>query len=376
MTDDSPSNHSKTSDRSENKKTPLITMDEKGRLPHILVVEDQDFNRKLIVLHLKRDGFTKVDEAGDGETALKLIDKNDYDLVLTDLQMPHMNGIDLLLRIKENPKSNALPVVVVSASEEVASIAKSIKLGAEDHLPKPFEPMILRARVVACLEKKRLRDLEQKYLMQIEEERNRADHLLNIILPAPIAAELKEYGDVRSKRIENVGVLFCDIVNFTSYSASHSAEEVVSRLRVLFEQFEDVMVRYNMEKIKTIGDEFMAAVGLIEEDPTPFATIMNAGLDMIAAAKDTELGWEVRASVHVGPVLAGVVGKMKYQYDIWGNTVNLAARLTAHADPGTVAFLKPENEASLNKFLSRSIGVCELKGMASEEVIECYGRVD
>ena len=370
MTDNSPS------DRSKNKKTPLITMDEKGRLPRILVVEDQDFNRKLIVLHLKRDGFTKVDEAGDGETALKLIDKNDYDLVLTDLQMPHMNGIDLLIRIKENPKSNALPVVVVSASEEVASIAKSIKLGAEDHLPKPFEPMILRARVVACLEKKRLRDLEQKYLMQIEEERNRADHLLNIILPAPIAAELKEYGDVRSKRIENVGVLFCDIVNFTSYSASHSAEEVVSRLRVLFEQFEDVMMRYNMEKIKTIGDEFMAAVGLIEEDPTPFATIMNAGLDMIAAAKDTELGWEVRASVHVGPVLAGVVGKMKYQYDIWGNTVNLAARLTAHAAPGTVAFLKPENEISLNKFLSRSIGVCELKGMEAEEVIECYGRVD
>ena len=120
-----------------------------------------------------------------------------------------------------------IPVIMISAVDEMDSVVRCIEGGAEDHLPKPFNAALLRARVHASLEKKRLRDQEAGYLKQIEVEKKRADDLLHATLPAAAVHELKATNVVRPRRFEDVAVLFCDVVGFTNYCDKHAPEEVV-----------------------------------------------------------------------------------------------------------------------------------------------------
>src|SRR5262249_40786346 len=156
-----------------------------------------------------------------------------------------------------------LPVIMISALDEVDSVVRCIQMGAEDYLPRPFNPVLLRARIGACLEKKRLRDREALHLALIEREQHRCDELLHVILPGEIVKELKSTNVVRPRRYENVAVLFADIVGFTPYCDCHGPEEVVPHLQRLVECCEDSALRHGVQKIKTIGDAFMAASGLL-----------------------------------------------------------------------------------------------------------------
>ena len=133
----------------------------------ILVVDDQQNNRDVLERHLARQGYT-VECAPDGQRALAALTHGTYDLVLLDVRMPGLDGHEVLRRIKENPATRDVPVVMISAADELSTIAACIEGGADDFLPKPFDPVILRARVTACTEKKRLRDLEVDYLHQVE----------------------------------------------------------------------------------------------------------------------------------------------------------------------------------------------------------------
>src|SRR5205807_8833918 len=126
-----------------------------------------------------------------------------------------------------------LPVIMISALNETESVARCIAMGADDYLPKPFNPLVLKARIGACLEKKRLRDREVLYLQQIEQEKKRSDDLLHVILPARIVEELKATNAVKPRCHENVAVLFADIVGFTPYCDRHEPAEVLRDLQDL-----------------------------------------------------------------------------------------------------------------------------------------------
>src|SRR5262249_8701783 len=157
----------------------------------------------------------------------------------------------------------------ISALDEVDSVVRCIQMGADDYLPRPFNPVLLRARIRACLEKKRLRDREARYLEQIEREQRRSDELLHVILPDQVVKELKATNGVRPRRYDEVAVLFADIVGFTPYCDRHCPEEVVSHLQRLVEAWEDSALRHQVQKIKTIGDAFMAASGLLHRVENP-----------------------------------------------------------------------------------------------------------
>src|SRR4029077_8510478 len=120
---------------------------------------------------------------------------------------------------KVEPLLRDIPVIVLSASDQLDHVVKCIKKGAQDYLTKPFNPVLLQARIGSCLERKRLRDQETLYLRQIEEEKQRSDRCRQVILPRDIAAALKPLNAVKPRRFEKVGILFCDIVEFTAYSA-------------------------------------------------------------------------------------------------------------------------------------------------------------
>ena len=134
-----------------------------------------------------------------------------------------------------------------------------------------------------------------------------------------------------------------------------------------------MLFRSGLEKIKTIGDEFMATAGLLLPNHTPLLSAVKCGLDMAVAARESEPNWEVRTGVHCGSIVAGIVGHDKYQFDVWGDTVNVAARMTGQGNPGTVtmtheSWLQVEDEC-----LGRTLGRVEVKGKGSVEIIECYG---
>lgn len=303
-----------------------------GRL---LVADDDEGNRTMLSRRLIRLGHS-VALAVNGRDALEKLRAEKFDLLLLDIQMPELNGYQVLEQIKADPALRELPVIVLSASSETERVAHCVELGAEDYLPKPFDPVLLQARIGACLEKKRLRDREVSHLRQIEEEKKRADDLLHIILPATVAEELKATSVVKPRRFENIGVLFCDIAGFTAYCDQHPPEEVHGHLQSLVESFERLVAAHGLEKIKTIGDSFMAAAGLLTPVEDPALACVRCGLAMLEAARTQPPHWQVRVGVHAGPVIAGVVGLKKFQFDVWGDTVNVAARLEHAAAPGTL----------------------------------------
>jgi class 3 adenylate cyclase len=358
--------------RSEHSETEMFLASEEKRvretrttLPpatgRVLLADDDASNRELLRRRLEKLGY-EVTTAGDGIEALQLVQSGHFDLVLLDLLMPGLDGRAVLARIKESPTLRDLPVIMISALDQVDNIVDCIELGAEDYIAKPFNPVFLRARVGAGIEKKRWRDREVSYLRQIQEEKQRSENLLHIILPRDVADELKATNLVKARRFENVGVLFCDIVDFTAYCDQHSPEEVLPQLQTVVEAFEKSAAAHGLEKIKTNGDSFMGTAGLRLSVTNPALDCVRCGLDMIAAVARLTPFWQVRVGVHVGPVIAGVVGHRKYQYDVWGDTVNLAARLEGAAEVGTVC-VTAETCARLEGCCqTRSLGRLEIKG--------------
>ncbi|WGS19470.1 MULTISPECIES: adenylate/guanylate cyclase domain-containing protein [unclassified Bradyrhizobium] len=339
----------------------------------ILVVDDNEDNRYLLVRRLRRLGYETVLTAEDGVEAIAALSEHPVDLMLLDVMMPGMNGHEVLRQIKAHPALREVRVIMISAVDDVDSVVHGIELGADDYLLKPFNPVILGARVGACLEKKRLRDREAHYLEEIEHERRRADEMLEAILPASALAELKATNEVKPRRVEDVTVLFSDIVGFTHYCDNHPAEQVVSELRGLVDAFEDIVDAHAMEKIKTIGDAFFATAGLLKPMQDGVLAAVHCARAMIETAQRLEPGWTVRIGIHSGPVIAGIMGRHQYMFDLWGDTVNTAARITAHADGGSI-FMSATAWAQVRHCCAgRSRGFAELKGKGSLELFECHG---
>jgi len=177
----------------------------------------------------------------------------------------------------------------------------------------------------------------------IDEERQRSDELLLNILPEPIAAELKEQGKAGAKKYDNVTVLFTDFKDFTKVSERLTPEQLVRELDYCFRGFDFIISQYGVEKIKTIGDAYMCASGLTDKRTMPI-NIIKAALEIQEFLEDYKKErmmkslpfFEARIGIHTGPVVAGVVGVKKFAYDIWGDTVNIAARMEANAEVGKV----------------------------------------
>jgi class 3 adenylate cyclase len=297
----------------------------------VLLADDNPDNRDLVTKLLERWGGHAVEAVADGPAALAALGAESFDVVLLDVIMPGLSGFEVLQRMREHPEWRHVPVVLMSALGEEEAVIAGIAAGADDYVRRPFNPALLVARIGACLERKRFRDREQEYQRQIEA-------LFRALFPAEVADEIREEGTILPRRYESVGVLFLDVVGFTAFCESHKdhPEEVVEHLQDLVTRLEDVVARHGVQKIKTIGDAFLGTTGLTRPDPAPVDTLIRCGSDMIREVAGHPSGWQVRIGIHVGPVMAGVVGATQFQFDVFGDTVNLAARLQGLAKPGGV----------------------------------------
>jgi class 3 adenylate cyclase len=210
----------------------------------------------------------------------------------------------------------------------------------------------------------------EKQKMVIEEEKAKSDSLLLNILPAEIAEELKRVGRSYARRHEDVSVLFADIKGFTPIAERLRPEELVTLLDQVFSAFDNIIEKYGMEKIKTIGDAYMCACGLPVSDQNSSMKAVQAAVDMQAFIKDfcstDKIGnlppFQIRIGIHTGPLVAGVVGLRKFAYDIWGDTVNLAAQMEQHSEPGKINISGITNDQIKDVFPSRYRGKIEAKG--------------
>ena len=332
----------------------------------VLIVDDTPTNVAVVSGVLKDSFRTKV--ATNGEKALAIANAPDKpDLILLDVMMPGMDGFEVCRRLKDNPATRDIPIIFLTAKTDEVDEEKGFDVGAVDYIHKPFSAPIVLARVRTQL-------ALQEALIEAKEARNQADQLLHALLPKKAADEIRSIGTVIPRRYENVAVLFCDVTNFTAYCDKHEPEDVVSRLDALFVIFERIAAKHGLEKIKTIGDGFMAAAGLLHKVNDPVVAAVRCGLEMTSTLIDAHLGWEVRVGVHSGPVVAGVVGQERYQFDIWGDTVNVAARMVGMSAPGSVAATKEIWEQISSAFEGEALGEIQVKGKGSISVFGLRAR--
>jgi len=316
-----------------------------GRL---LVVDDNPANRDMLSRRLERDGHT-VATAADGHEALVRIAADTFDLILLDIMMPGMDGITALEHIKADPSRRHLPVIMISALDELEIVVRCIERGAEDYLPKPFNPTLLRARIAACLERKRLRDREVllheeliSNYRKLQELEALSERLLRNILPELIMDRLRTDPSVIAEHFSEVTVLFADIVDFTLLSSQMAPEALVLLLNDVFLRFDQLTEKHGLEKIKTIGDAYMVVGGLPAPRADHVVAVAELALDMLDAIecrnreRQESVPLRLRVGIHTGPVVAGVIGARKFAYDLWGHTVNLASRMESHGEAGAV----------------------------------------
>jgi class 3 adenylate cyclase/CheY-like chemotaxis protein len=313
----------------------------------ILVVDDSRTLRRILIRELNSLGLENIVEAADGIEALAVIDRESIDLMLLDMEMPELDGLGVLGRVKSSEATKSLPVIVISGADQLENTIRCIEIGAEDYLPKPFDPILLRARISSSLERKRLRDLDQKNLELINQEKQmleieqlKTEKLMLNILPRPIAERLKRGEKNIAGSYPEVTILFSDLVGFTEMSSMTSPSDLVRLLNDLFTRFDKRAEALGVEKIKTIGDAYMAVAGL--PIPRPDHAILCADLalgmfeDLMEFNRENGQQLNIRIGINSGPVVAGVIGFTKFSYDLWGNSVNTASRMESTGKPGRV----------------------------------------
>jgi DNA-binding response OmpR family regulator len=333
----------------------------------VLVVDDSRTMRLSLIRALNDLGFNNIKEATNGRQALEFVLKESFDLMLLDMEMPEMNGLELLLALKKNPELGGLPVIVISAADQIENAVKCIEAGAEDYLPKPFNQTLLRARATSCLEKKRLRDLDRIRLNQLQVEKDRTEAANRLVteknqILENLSSKLSKYlspqiyqsifrGEQNveiSSRRKKLTICFTDIAGFTETTENLESEELTNVLNHYLTEMSGIALQYGATIDKFIGDAILLFFGDPEskgvaEDAK--ACVMMA-IAMQRRMRELEQEWRnrglmtpfrIRMGIATGFCTVGNFGSRdRMDYTIIGNEVNLAARLQAATEPGSI----------------------------------------
>jgi len=307
----------------------------------ILIVDDELSNLELIeaILLKSNHNVLKAENALD---AISILNDNIFkiDVIVLDVVMPNINGIELLKRIKSNDKAFHIPIIMLSATDDIDSIAETLLLGADDYLIKPINRVLLNARINNALEKKYFHDKELQYQIQIKTEQQKADALLLNILPETISHRLKKGETLIADKIDSATVLFADIVGFTSMSTKMNTKTILMMLNNIFSKFDELLIKYSLEKIKTIGDNYMLAGGVPENSSSHAEDVIQMAIEMLKLISEIDSPnnspLQLKIGINSGSLSAGIIGKKKFIYDLWGDTVNVASRMEAYGVPGQI----------------------------------------
>ena len=322
----------------------------------ILIVDDTPANIQVLTATLKERGY-QISVATNGRQALEVVARVRPDLILLDVMMPEMDGFETCRQLKASEQWRQIPVIFLTAKTDTADIVKGFELGAVDYVGKPFNAHELLARVHTHLTIDRLHRENERLLLNI--------------LPSPIAERLKAGDEHIADKFAEVTVLFADIVEFTKLAASMSPASLVELLNDLFTRFDLAASELGIEKIKTIGDAYMAVCGLPEpcDDHSKRILEMARRLMQIVREFSAErgVGLHLRIGINAGPVVAGIIGRRKFIYDLWGDTVNVASRMESHGVPDGIQVTRPVFERLRDRYSFEERGAIEVKGKGKVE---------
>jgi adenylate cyclase len=354
--------------------------------PVILVVDDNEGNRDMLARRLARQGY-EVRTAAGGVAALGALAKEALDLVLLDVMMPDLDGYRVLERMKADPTLRDIPVLMISALDELDSVVRCIKLGAEDYLSKPFEPVLLQARIGACLEKKRLRDQEKRHLAELDEwnrtlERRVAEQvsLLERLgrlkrFFSPQLAELIVAGgaeDPLKTHRREVIVLFLDLRGFTTFAETAEPEEIMAVLREYHAEMGRLILEHEATLERFTGDGMMIFFNDPVEVPNPAERAVRMAVAMRQRVAQLAAGWRKRGwdlgvgmGVAQGYATIGAIGfEGRWDYAAIGTVTNLAARLCGEAKVGQILISSRVAAAVEDLVDTEEVGALQLRGFA------------
>jgi len=339
-------------------------MPERGA--RLLVVDDNKVNRLLLARSLELQGHTAA-LAENGRVALELLKREPFDLLLLDIEMPEMNGIQVLEEMKSDRQLRDLPVIVTSAIEGLDNVVRCIELGAEDYLHKPVNPVLLKARIGASLEKKRLRDQQRE--------------LVRRFATREVAEDLDASGFALGGHRVQATAMFSDIRGFTSMAERQPPEETIELLNTYYTLMFDAISGRGGVVNQMVGDGLMAIFGAPLPLADPCAAAVQAALDMIELIdlynREPDRAGKPPLAIGIGiasgSVIAGYTGtQQRATYTCVGDAVNLAARLEAHTKVvGHPILADAATRLAVgDRCRAEALGAATFKGKS--EPVECY----
>ncbi|MCB9185566.1 MAG: response regulator [Flavobacteriales bacterium] len=366
----------------------------------IICVDDERVVLNGLQSQLTRDFGSEyiIEMAESAEEALELIEDlreegRDVPVIITDQMMPGMKGHELLIEVHQSSPQTFK--ILLTGQSDISAITEAVNsANLYRYIAKPWDGtdliLTVKEAIRSFYQDKQLeiqnkllerhnRELEQLVEERTQElriEKEKSEELLLNILPNETAQELIERGEATPRHYNQVTILFTDFQAFTKSASDITPQELVSTLNECFTAFDEIIGRHDLEKIKTIGDAYMCAGGIPTENTTNAVDAVAAAIEIRdwithwnaarqLAGKDT---WEARLGLHTGELIAGVIGKKKFAYDVWGDAVNLAARMETNSEAGKINISEATYQLVKDRFNCASRGKIEVKGKGLMEM--------
>lgn len=321
---------------------------------NILIIEPNEKSYKALTAIL-RDNTNNFIHAPSPYGALAILRRLPIAIILLNIDHPRMDGFEFLETLAQNDTTKDI-YTIIYGDEEISSsrLVKCMQEGAVDCFHKPFNPNIIKAKF--------------EVFKTLYFKDKRINELLQNILPENVLKEVNHHGHFHPKRIENAVVLFTDFVQFTLRSSELNPLELVKELDRYFTFFDSVMDRFHLEKIKTIGDSYMAIAGVNENLPYPEVRATLAAIeirnyiqqDNLTAEVTGNPFWKIRVGIHSGSLVCGIIGNKKMSFDVWGDTVNIASRAEQSSEANQITVTKQVAEAINEYFETKRLGEKEI----------------
>lgn len=393
----------------------------------ILIVDDSPVQAIVLRRILTQASF-QVATAKDGVEALDLMKKQPIGLVISDINMPRMDGYELCKNIRLDPQLQQTPVILCTILSSPQDLIRGIEAGADNYIIRPFhtdnlltlvnellnhrayqtvlqekEEVIINNQKYSIgtsrqfilnflltsyqnmqqqnLELTQLREQLEKTNQQLASSQKEQEQLIHNIFPESVAQELLAYGSVTPLRFEDASVMFIDFVGFTKSSMNLTPQILLEALNFYFENFDSIIEKRHLERIKTIGDGYMCVGGLPKINKSHPIDCAHAALEIQEFLKESskmvrekyQVDWKIRIGIHTGPVIAGVLGKKRFAYDIWGGTVNLASRMESHSEHNKINVSHATYERIKDQFVIEPRGPTAVKNKEGlEQYLDMY----